>query len=138
MMSHSSFLHPHKAQGRNNILRRFAPANVLFLVFLTAIFMGLASPAWAADKAPDWMREAARQTLPAYPPETVAVVLLDECVTTVKDKGEIETLYRRRDLAFLHRQRYVVQRLDRPVARGHVPQVEERAHYEASSSSPPR
>src|SRR5947207_7348111 len=95
MMSHSSFLHPHKAQGRNNILRRFAPANVLFLGFLTAILMGLASPAWAADKAPDWMREAARQTLPTYPPETVAVVLLDERITTVKDKGEIETLYRR-------------------------------------------
>jgi len=42
------------------------------------------------------------------------------------------------DLAFLHGQRYVVQRLDRPVARGHVAQVEERAHYDASSSSPPR
>ncbi len=95
MMSHSSFLHPHKAQGRNNILRRFAPANVLFLAFLTAILISLVSPAWAADKAPDWMREAARQTLPTYPPETVAVVLLDECITTVKDKGEIETLYRR-------------------------------------------
>jgi transglutaminase-like putative cysteine protease len=54
-----------------------------------------ALPAPAADKAPDWMHEAARQTLPAYPPETVAVVLLDECITTVKDKGEIETLYRR-------------------------------------------
>ncbi len=49
----------------------------------------------AADKAPDWMHEAARQTLPAYPPETVAVILLDERNTTVKDNGEIETLYRR-------------------------------------------
>src|SRR5581483_9632677 len=49
----------------------------------------------AADKAPDWMHEAARQTLPDYPPDTVAVVLLDECITTAKDNGEIETLYRR-------------------------------------------
>jgi hypothetical protein len=55
----------------------------------------LSLPALAGDKAPDWMREAAQQTLPAFPPETVAVVLLDECVTTVKDKGEIETLHRR-------------------------------------------
>jgi hypothetical protein len=55
----------------------------------------IAPLALAADKAPDWMHDAARQTLPAYPPETVAVVLLDECVTTVKENGEIETLYRR-------------------------------------------
>jgi len=57
--------------------------------------LGLSPLAAAADKAPDWMHEAARQTLPTYPPETVAVVLLDERVTTVKDNGETETLYRR-------------------------------------------
>jgi transglutaminase-like putative cysteine protease len=73
-------------------------------VFLsaTAIYLGLVLLllAWplqarAADKAPDWMHEAARQTLPTYAPETVAVVLLDECVTTAKGNGEIETVYRR-------------------------------------------
>jgi len=64
-------------------------------VLLAAVVCGLSLPAPAADKAPDWMHEAARQTLPTYPPETVAVVLLDEYVTTVKDKGEIETLCRR-------------------------------------------
>lgn len=41
------------------------------------------------------MHESARQPLPTYPPETVAVVLLDESVITVKDSGEIETLARR-------------------------------------------
>ncbi|HTC92752.1 MAG TPA: DUF3857 domain-containing transglutaminase family protein [Terriglobales bacterium] len=62
---------------------------------LAVVLCCIAPQALAADKAPDWMHDAARQTLPTYPPETVAVVLLDECVTTVKDNGEIETLYRR-------------------------------------------
>jgi hypothetical protein len=62
---------------------------------LALLVLGLPSPMKAADKAPDWMHEAARQTLPAYPPETVAVILLDERNTTIKDNGEIETLYRR-------------------------------------------
>jgi len=43
---------------------------------------------------PDWMRAAGNQKLPAYPDETVAVLLLDEQVTTVKDSGEIDTVYR--------------------------------------------
>ena len=49
---------------------------------------------WAADSAPDWLRTAAKETLPEYPKETVAVTLLHEEQTTVKDNGEIETRYR--------------------------------------------
>jgi hypothetical protein len=64
-------------------------------VGLVFLLLAWVPQARAADKAPDWMHEAARQTLPTYPPETVAVMLLDERITTVKDKGEIETLYRR-------------------------------------------
>ncbi|MBI1739027.1 MAG: DUF3857 and transglutaminase domain-containing protein [Acidobacteria bacterium] len=45
--------------------------------------------------APDWLRAAAAMSLPAYPPETNAVMLLDEQVTTVRDDGEIRTSYRR-------------------------------------------
>ena len=48
----------------------------------------------ASDNAPDWLRAAAAQTLPEYPKDTVAVVLLDEQHTTVKDNGDIETTHR--------------------------------------------
>lgn len=57
-----------------------------------------ASLAWvpcAHGGAPDWLRAAARAPLPKYPDDTDAVVLLDEQVTTVNDKGEIKTVYRR-------------------------------------------
>src|SRR5712692_8803834 len=93
--SHSSFLPRRRQRRKSSFLRSLSPSNILTQVLLAAVVCGLSLPAPAADKAPDWMREAARQTLPTYPPETVAVVLLDERITTVKDKGEIETLYRR-------------------------------------------
>ena len=48
-----------------------------------------------ADNAPDWLRAAAQDKLPEYPKDTVAVILLDEQQTIVKDNGEIETRYRR-------------------------------------------
>lgn len=48
----------------------------------------------ASDSAPDWLRAAAAQTLPDYPKDAVAVVLLDELQTVVKDNGEIETTHR--------------------------------------------
>ncbi|MGH9690094.1 MAG: DUF3857 domain-containing transglutaminase family protein [Candidatus Acidiferrales bacterium] len=57
--------------------------------------LGAISQARAAATAPEWLRSAAQETLPEYPKETVAVVLLDARQTTVKDNGEIETLYRR-------------------------------------------
>jgi len=53
------------------------------------------SPSLRADSAPDWLRAAAQDTLPEYPKDTVAVVLVDEQVASVNDKGEIETRYRR-------------------------------------------
>ncbi|HXX20259.1 MAG TPA: DUF3857 and transglutaminase domain-containing protein [Candidatus Acidoferrum sp.] len=51
-------------------------------------------PAKAADSAPDWLRAAAQEKLPDYDKETVAVILLDETQTTVRDNGEIYTLHR--------------------------------------------
>lgn len=48
-----------------------------------------------AVNAPDWMRHAAKQALPSYKAETDAVILLDEQTTTVKDNGDVTTLYRR-------------------------------------------
>ncbi len=47
-----------------------------------------------ADSAPDWLRAAAQQKVPEYDKDTVAVILLDETQTTVRDSGEIDTLHR--------------------------------------------
>ena len=66
----------------------------LCVVVLTSVSSWLSSPV-LADTAPEWMRAAAHQTLPEYPKETIAVVLLDEQQTTVKDNGDIETRHRR-------------------------------------------
>jgi transglutaminase-like putative cysteine protease len=68
-------------------------------IFLAAFASVLASqsPCAAADKAPDWLHAAAQEKLPEYPKqhEAVAIVLLDEQQTTVRDKGEIEIRTRR-------------------------------------------
>jgi hypothetical protein len=48
-----------------------------------------------ADFAPDWLRAAAQDSLPKYPEDTVAVTLLSEQQTIVKENGDIETRYRR-------------------------------------------
>ena len=47
-----------------------------------------------ADFAPDWLRAAAQDSLPKYPEDTVAVTLLSEQQTVVKENGDIETRYR--------------------------------------------
>lgn len=57
-----------------------------------AAFLVLLPLAHAA--APEWLRALAREPLPTYPPETQAVVLLNEAVTTVLPDGEIKTRYR--------------------------------------------
>src|SRR5579863_3082553 len=66
-------------------------------LFAASILLALAwlSPRTrAADSAPDWLRAAAAETLPDYPKDAVAVMLLDELHTTVKDNGDIENTYR--------------------------------------------
>jgi hypothetical protein len=45
--------------------------------------------------APDWLRALTHETLPQYPADTAAVLLLDEQVTTISDSGEMKTVYRR-------------------------------------------
>lgn len=67
----------------------------LAAVFTAAAAMfALLSPPLAADSAPDWLRAAAQEKLPDYDKDTVAVILLDETHTTVRDNGEIDTLHR--------------------------------------------
>src|SRR5580693_3978056 len=65
----------------------------LFALALASVFSRF-SPRVLADNAPDWLRAAAHQTLPEYPKDAVAVMLLDDLQTTVKDNGEIETRHR--------------------------------------------
>ena len=68
-----------------------AAAVITALVLAALVWL---SPPVVADTVPEWMRTAAHETLPDYPKETVAVVLLRDEQTTVKDNGDIETRYR--------------------------------------------
>ncbi|MBZ5537003.1 MAG: DUF3857 domain-containing protein [Acidobacteriia bacterium] len=74
---------------------QYKPRNArsLVLCVLSLAWIGAAGISRAA--APEWLRTAARESLPNYPKETVAVLLLSEQMTTVRENGEIETLYRR-------------------------------------------
>src|SRR5580704_12760489 len=70
---------------------------ISFVVSAAALLLGLLwlSPrAHASDNAPELLRTAAAQMRPDYPKDAVAVVVLDELQTTVKDNGEIETTHR--------------------------------------------
>lgn len=75
-------------------LENFLPG-LLFakLGCLGAALLLAAPPAGAG--VPGWLQALARIELPEYPPETEAVMLLDEQTTTVTDEGEIRTTYRR-------------------------------------------
>ncbi len=46
------------------------------------------------DSVPDWVRTAAQQALPSYPPETNAVVLLEDITYTVAPDGSAVEHYR--------------------------------------------
>jgi hypothetical protein len=56
------------------------------------LLLVIAPPALAAT--PEWLRAAARDTLPSYPPDTVAVILLVERIVTVDDNGRMKTTVR--------------------------------------------
>jgi Domain of Unknown Function with PDB structure (DUF3857)/Transglutaminase-like superfamily len=76
------------------LLRRTTKRLVFSAVFLASALV------WGelhahADSAPDWLRTAAAQKIGDYDKDTVAVILLDDCQTTVKDNGDIETRHRR-------------------------------------------
>ena len=83
-----------KSSSRQRRLRRTTRAFALTAAVLAAALLWT-SLRVQADSAPDWLRAAALQTIGDYPKDTVAVVLLDERQTTVKDNGDIETRYRR-------------------------------------------
>lgn len=70
-------------------------AAAAFSVAALALALAWRSPRVYADSVPDWLRAAAAESLPDYPKDTKAVILLDDQQTTVKDDGEIETRVRR-------------------------------------------
>src|SRR5271154_2298472 len=81
MTSKSSFRMPNR------------PRISLFVSVLAIVLVGTSSRV-RADNAPDWLRAAAQQKLVDDPKDAVAIVLLDEQLTVVKDNGEIETTHR--------------------------------------------
>jgi hypothetical protein len=68
---------------------RFLSSRSKFSLVAGLFFALTASPAFASkDSVPDWVRAAAAETLPSYPPDTDAVVLLDETTLTVGNDGK--------------------------------------------------
>ena len=62
---------------------------------ILALVLVVAPVAVAASTTPDWMRAAAASPAASYPPDTKAVVLLDEATENVTGPGEIEFTQRR-------------------------------------------
>src|SRR6266571_1185678 len=70
--------------------RRFTKASQSALM-MGLVFTGIL----AFGGTPDWLKQAAQASLPTYPDDTDAVVLLDERSTTVSSAGEVRTTYRK-------------------------------------------
>ena len=66
--------------------------SALQLALTGALF--LTSPVASAG-TPDWLKQAAKAPLPAYPNDTDAVMLLSETFTTVSTTGDIRTTHRK-------------------------------------------
>src|SRR5580658_10058097 len=66
-----------------------------FAVALSLCLAAVAASARGGDTVPDWLRAASRATMPPPQKDAVEVILLDEQITTVRNDGEVETLYRR-------------------------------------------
>lgn len=64
-------------------------ARFLVAALSFALLVGFAQPASAkTDSVPDWVRAAAAQSVPHYPEDTNAVVLLDDITYTVAPNGQ--------------------------------------------------
>ncbi len=79
---------------RSCILRP-RPATSPRRLFTFVLLLAAVAPCLHAASAPEWLRSAARAPLPAYPPDTNAVVLLEQHDSTVKENGETVVVYRR-------------------------------------------
>lgn len=74
---------------------RRSPRGINLLAFGALIVITFAAARLGADSVPDWVSAAAHESLPPLVKDPVAAILLDEQITTVRDSGEIDTLYRR-------------------------------------------
>jgi Domain of Unknown Function with PDB structure (DUF3857)/Transglutaminase-like superfamily len=72
-------------------LLKFKPLCLLLIAFLAYPLQAAAKP----DSVPDWVRSAASQTVPSYPPETNAVVLQEAITYSVGSDGKAEKNVRR-------------------------------------------
>jgi hypothetical protein len=70
-------------------------AGLFVAALLGAFCLAPAAVAAKHDSVPDWVRAAAAQTLPIYPPETNAVVLLEDTTYSVSPDGQATEHYRR-------------------------------------------
>jgi transglutaminase-like putative cysteine protease len=61
---------------------------VPIVVLLVVLAIGLPRAALAANPFPDWVTQAAAAKLPSYPPNTPAVVVLDDRLITVTPDGQ--------------------------------------------------
>ena len=66
-----------------------------FLGTLALVLCPLPAEAAPKQSVPDWVRDAAARTLPAYVPETNAVVLLDDTTYSVAPNGQATEHHRR-------------------------------------------
>jgi Domain of Unknown Function with PDB structure (DUF3857) len=78
-----------RVSGNSEMIRRLA-----LLAMAIALGTALCAARASADSAPDWLRALAREKLPDYPADTIAVELIDELQTTVQDNGEIDSRHR--------------------------------------------
>jgi len=74
--------------------RRVTSAGLLAASIAAVALLCTAPRANAADSAPDWLRALAKESLPTYTKDPIAVELLDELQTTVQENGEIDTRHR--------------------------------------------
>jgi len=105
-------MHPRKSKTARPEEWKKAPAGRVLFVLCAAALLCLAQPAFAKnDSVPDWVHAAATQTIPQYPSETNAVVLLDDITYTVALDGRAVEHHRRgvkilrpqgRDQAVIH------------------------------------
>ena len=85
----STTRHAEANQERGFTVGRSGRTTRLWFGVLCTLLLGFVLPASAKnDSVPDWVRTAAAQTIPHYPAETNAVVLLDETTYSVASGGQ--------------------------------------------------
>src|ERR1700723_1861776 len=80
-----------RTNPRAEQLRRL---NLSISIISLILFSAIPALASRPDNVPDWVRTAAQQKLPQYPPDTNAVVLLEDTTYTVAPDGSATEHFR--------------------------------------------